>query len=290
MLRKASNWRPQAPPLSRPLPPELQGGEENSIALRRPVSRVQPPPAVSGEVGRWCRPGGGLLGTCRSSRNPALPQPPPGFRGRCEPERAEGALLETRRTTSNPYFRTFVLSYFRTLVPPYLRTPSVPVAGAADPLALQPAFHKPADLRQPLRRARLVAGDQHGLGVAGADQAPSVAEEHARAVHVDHLVILAEVLDRAAHDGELGLLRGRVAQLGGGDELRELRQPLRERPAAAGDDVDQQHGAVQRVVEPVVVVAEHDVAGELARQQRVLLLHPLLDERVARRVHDRHAA
>ncbi len=57
-----------------------------------PPAPHQPPPAVSGEVGRWCRPGGGRLGASRSAQIPALhPTSPSLFWGRCEPERAEGA-------------------------------------------------------------------------------------------------------------------------------------------------------------------------------------------------------
>src|SRR5688500_5843003 len=56
-----------------------------------------------------------------------------------------------------------------------------------DPHALraQPGFHRVPDLLQPRGRPCLEAQHEDRLGIRGADQAPSVAEEHARAVHVD---------------------------------------------------------------------------------------------------------
>src|SRR6185437_1171954 len=74
-------------------------------------------------------------------------------------------------------------------------------------LLAQPAFHLAADRGQPLRRRRLVAGDDYRLRVAGADQAPSVSEQHAHAVDVDHIVAGAEMAHRPLHETELERLR-----------------------------------------------------------------------------------
>src|SRR5829696_9021925 len=51
--RRRSNWRPRAPPLSRPLPPELQGGEENFDRAPEGASHLPPPRSL------WGRAGGG---------------------------------------------------------------------------------------------------------------------------------------------------------------------------------------------------------------------------------------
>src|SRR5215218_8903203 len=46
----------------------------------------------------------------------------------------------------------------------------------------QPPFHLAPDLREPLVRARLEAGDEDRLGVRRANEPPAVAEEHADAI------------------------------------------------------------------------------------------------------------
>src|SRR5687767_10841041 len=66
------------------------------------------------------------------------------------------------------------------------------VISEAHALLAEPAFHFPADLREPLLRLRLVPGDDHRLGVRRADQSPAVAEQDAHTVDVDDIMLRAE--------------------------------------------------------------------------------------------------
>jgi hypothetical protein len=97
--RRASSWRPRAPPLSRPLPPELQGGEEMSppglglVDTDRTGARRGPLPRCAGERGEF---------DCAATsfrRSPSV-TPPPQFGGgvaRRREERAKGRAGERTR-------------------------------------------------------------------------------------------------------------------------------------------------------------------------------------------------
>src|SRR6185437_10666943 len=65
-----------------------------------------------------------------------------------------------------------------------------------DALRAQPLFHLAANRRETLGRASLEAKHEHRLRVGRPYQPPPIAEEHACAVHVDHVVRLPEVRDR----------------------------------------------------------------------------------------------
>ncbi len=91
----ASTDRCVAPPSPTQFVGEGRGGgrptiPHHSIRTPRLPAPTQPPPAVSGEVGRWCRPGGGLRGLSEALQILPQPQPPPVFFG-------GGASLSERR-------------------------------------------------------------------------------------------------------------------------------------------------------------------------------------------------
>jgi hypothetical protein len=56
-------------------------GFRADISTHRDPAPHQPPPAVSGEVGRWCRPGGGLRRGVRSAQPPPCLNLPQSFLG-----------------------------------------------------------------------------------------------------------------------------------------------------------------------------------------------------------------
>ena len=93
-----------------------------------------------------------------------------------------------------------------------------------DSLPAQPALHQGADLVPPLGGPRLETAHQHGLGVGGPDQPPSISEQHPRAVHVDHARPLASVLlgapDDPARARRLRTSRRGGRRNGGGRERR----------------------------------------------------------------------
>src|SRR5829696_9045280 len=84
-----------APPSPAQFAGEGRGGGRLTIFLnivRSPPlpALPQPPPAVSGEVGRWCRPGGGLHGRVRSTQNSTPPQRLPSFTSASPGQRSSG--------------------------------------------------------------------------------------------------------------------------------------------------------------------------------------------------------
>src|SRR5688572_18994059 len=134
-------------------------------------------------------------------------------------------------------------------------------------LLTQPRLHLSLDLGEARFRARLEAGDENGLRVRRADETPPVAEQHANTVDVDDLVPAAEVRHGALDDRELHVVAAIDADLGGADELRNVRKQLLDRAPGIGDDAQQACGAVQRVVVAVVALAEEHVARHLAGQR-----------------------
>src|SRR5207248_7021115 len=84
----------------------------------------------------------------------------------------------------------------------------------ADALRPQPPLHLALNRRQPLRRRRLVSRDENGLRVRGADQTPAIAEQDARAVDIDDVVLRAEMRHCFVDQSELALLRNFDPDLG----------------------------------------------------------------------------
>src|SRR5215472_3052286 len=80
-------------------------------------------------------------------------------------------------------------------------------SSGADALRREPRFHLAADCRQTIVCLRLEAQHQHGLRIRRPNQSPSVAEEDAHAINVDHVVRLLEVRGRRVHYGELAVVR-----------------------------------------------------------------------------------
>ena len=89
-------------------------------------------------------------------------------------------------------------------------------------------------------------------------------------------------LERDVGDRRVQLAGDEVALAERREELRELRPPLRD-PLEHEQERDDAGVGLREVAEVVV-------AGDLAREGGVLLAHPLLDERVADAVDERHAA
>src|SRR5260221_2637685 len=96
----------------------------------------------------------------------------------------------------------------------------------AHALRPNPALHLVPDLREPFGRARLVAGHENRLRVRRADQPPSIAEQDADSVHVDHVIAGSEVLHGAVHELELALVTAFDANLGSRAVLWHVAQQL----------------------------------------------------------------
>src|SRR5688500_18354679 len=100
------------------------------------------------------------------------------------------------------------------------------VTSDLDALRPEPAFHVRANRLEALGRPRLEPADEDGLRVRRAHETPTVAEEDARAVDVDHVVRLLVVLRRPGHDLELLGVRAVDADLRRRDELRHVGEQL----------------------------------------------------------------
>src|SRR5215471_13319422 len=87
------------------------------------------------------------------------------------------------------------------------------VISHSNALRAQPALHLAADRGESFGGLRLVPGDDHRLSVRCTDEPPSVAEQHANAIDVDHVVPLAEVFHRFLDESEFELLGNVDAEL-----------------------------------------------------------------------------
>src|SRR5204863_3381892 len=88
-------------------------------------------------------------------------------------------------------------------------------------------------------------------------------------------------------EGDIG--HGRVQLAGEEVAFPERTDDLRERCSALGDELEHEERRDRPRV-GLVEVAEVVVAGNLSREQGVLLPHAVLDEGVADAVHERNAA
>src|SRR5690348_16252872 len=81
-----------------------------------------------------------------------------------------------------------------------------------DPLGAEPSLELLADGAQPLGGSRLEAHHEHRLRIRRAEQPPSIAEAHTRAVDIHHLVLRLEVPHRVVDHLEHDLLRDVYAE------------------------------------------------------------------------------
>src|SRR5690242_11839625 len=130
------------------------------------------------------------------------------------------------------------------------------VISHSNALRAQPTLHLAANRGQPLGGLRLVACNDDGLRVRGADESPAVAEQHADAVDVDDVVPTTEILHRFLDEPELELLRNVDAELWSGHERWHVGQSLRNGAPRIGENAKETRGAVHRVVVSVEAFAE----------------------------------
>src|SRR4051794_22767843 len=118
------------------------------------------------------------------------------------------------------------------------------------------AFDQALDLAEPRLAVRLPAQHQQRLRVGGAHQPPSTVDDHAHAVDLDGLAVLAQPLLRELHGAELLLLREVESDLRRRESAGNAVEHAAQRPAIAGDQLQQPGGGVDAVVESEVAVAE----------------------------------
>src|SRR4051812_35023282 len=155
---------------------------------------------------------------------------------------------------------------------------------------LDRALDQAPDLLQLGLGLRFPAQDQKRLRVGSADEAPGAVDDHAHAVHLDGLAVLAQALFRDLDRAELLLLRKVEADLGRGVHLGHAVEHLGQLAPVARHQLEQARRRVDAVVEAVIAVLEEDVPAHLPREERVLLFHLGLDERVPGLPHDGAAA
>src|ERR1022692_513546 len=100
-------------------------------------------------------------------------------------------------------------------------------------------FKDRADLIEALLIARLEPGDQRGLGVGGAHQAPSVGKLHPRAIDRDHIVMPGKIFRGLFHHCELFVVRTIDTDFRSEKTLRQVSENLPEPPALAANYFEQ---------------------------------------------------
>src|SRR4051812_7417724 len=211
-----------------------------------------------------------------------------------------GGSLLTRRCLSSPRMRPpGSTTAARTVVAPT----SIPTitssrgftgarvsGGELAPHLLDHAFDEFLQLAQARLGLRLPAQDEERLRVRGADEPPASGNDHPHPVHLDGAAVLAQLLSSALDGGELLVVGKVLADLGRAEGARHVREKLREGNALARDQLEKPGGGIDAVVEAVVAMAEEEMPAHLAGEERALLFHLGLDERMARLPHDGAAA
>src|SRR5687768_1144026 len=157
-------------------------------------------------------------------------------------------------------------------------------------LLAEPAFHDRPDPVQIFLGPRLESHHENGLRVRCPYQSPSVAEQNADAVHVDHVMTRPEILPCLFDDSEFHVVCTVDPDFGSGNEFRDVGHHLAHALSRVSDDPQQPCSAIHRIVESVPALGEEHVPGHLTGDRRMRLVHLFLDQRVSRLPHEGLAA
>ena len=121
----------------------------------------------------------------------------------------------------------------------------------AHPFRAKPVLELAPDLRQALGGSCLEPQYEHWLRIRCPDKAPSIAKEHACAIHVNDVARLAEVTHGALDDAELDVVCALHAELRRGHVLRHIGEQRRDAPPGIGHDAKESRRTVECIVVPV---------------------------------------
>src|SRR5688500_1312985 len=156
-------------------------------------------------------------------------------------------------------------------------------------LIAEPLFHLLADRVELALRAGLESHDEDRLRVRGANEAPSVAVQHAHAVDIDYFVNRSEVLSSLLDDSELDVVGTVDTNLRCRYETWNIGHHLAHCLSGVGNDPQHPRGSVHRIVEAIPSLGEEHVPRHLTSDRRMRLVHLFLNERVPRLPHERLA-